>query len=76
MVPMYGEGKAEALRRLRLAIEPTKTAPFIVPFGKNNHFTGRESELAELQKGLFVKGQTTKIAITGIGGIGKTQHLN
>ncbi|KIV99022.1 uncharacterized protein PV09_09249 [Verruconis gallopava] len=73
MTLMYGEGKAEALRRLRLQIESTESTPFIVPFSRNSQFTGRESELTTLQKTLFVEGQTTRIAITGIGGIGKTQ---
>ena len=47
--------------------------PFIVPFDQNARFTGRESQLAELEEKLFVRAQATKFAITGIGGIGKTQ---
>src|SRR5436305_182635 len=48
-------------------------APWIVPFERNTRFTGRESQLAKLRETLFVGGQTTKIAITGLGGVGKTQ---
>lgn len=51
----------------------TNIALFIVLFEKNVQFTGRESELAELEKKLFVGLQTTKIAVTGITGVGKTQ---
>ncbi|KAH8598604.1 P-loop containing nucleoside triphosphate hydrolase protein, partial [Bisporella sp. PMI_857] len=49
------------------------TIPFIVPFNKNPNFTGREDQLAELEKRLFIGEQTSKIAITGLGGVGKTQ---
>lgn len=46
---------------------------FIVPFDRNLNFTGRGTQLAEVEAKLFVGGQTTKVAITGLGGIGKTQ---
>ncbi len=44
-----------------------------MPFERNLCFTGRESQLAQLEEKLFAQGQTTKIAITGLGGVGKTQ---
>lgn len=44
-----------------------------MPFERNHRFTGRESQLAQLEKMLFTKDRTTKIAITGLGGGGKTQ---
>ncbi len=47
--------------------------PFIVPFDRNPNFTGRGTQLAEVEEKLFVGGRTTKVAITGLGGIGKTQ---
>jgi tetratricopeptide (TPR) repeat protein len=47
--------------------------PWIVPFERNPHFTGRDSELANLEKSLFTEGYTTKVAISGLGGVGKTQ---
>jgi hypothetical protein len=50
-------------------------APFIVPFDKNPNFTGRRSELAKIEEKLFGGAQTTKVAIWGLGGVGKTQLL-
>jgi tetratricopeptide (TPR) repeat protein len=44
-----------------------------VPFERNPRFTGRESQLAELEGMLFTGDRTAKIAITGLGGVGKTQ---
>src|SRR6266516_113168 len=46
---------------------------WIVPFEENLRFTGRESQLTKLEEKLFAGNQTTKIAITGLGGVGKTQ---
>ena len=45
----------------------------MVPFSRNLQFTGRVDQLAELEMRLFVGEQTSKIAITGLGGVGKTQ---
>jgi tetratricopeptide (TPR) repeat protein len=49
------------------------TTPFLVPFDQNSQFIGRELQLAEIEQKLFVGALTTKVAITGPGGIGKTQ---
>jgi putative protein kinase ArgK-like GTPase of G3E family len=46
-----------------------------VPFERNPYFTGRESQLAQLEEKLFAKDQTAKMAITGLGGVGKTQMV-
>jgi NB-ARC domain len=46
-----------------------------VPFKRNPYFTGRESQLAQLEEKLFAKDQTAKMAITGLGGVGKTQMV-
>jgi GTPase SAR1 family protein len=43
-----------------------------VPFEKNSCFTGRESELIQIEELLFTKGGPTKIAVFGLGGVGKT----
>jgi tetratricopeptide (TPR) repeat protein len=44
-----------------------------VPFERNPSFIGRESQLVQLEEKLFTKDQTAKMAITGLGGVGKTQ---
>jgi tetratricopeptide (TPR) repeat protein len=44
-----------------------------VPFERNPRFTGRESQLAQLEGKLFARDNTTKIAVAGLGGVGKTQ---
>lgn len=44
-----------------------------MPFDKNPNFTGRGTQLAQLEGRLFSREQTTKITITGLGGVGKTQ---
>ncbi|KAH6714091.1 hypothetical protein BKA61DRAFT_551433 [Leptodontidium sp. MPI-SDFR-AT-0119] len=85
MPTIYGEGKDVALKRLEMTIkgfsndssEPKdlkdNSVSFIVPFDRNLNFTGRGRQLAEVEAKLFAGGQTTKVAITGLGGIGKTQ---
>jgi GTPase SAR1 family protein len=44
-----------------------------MPFERNPRFTGREPQLAQLEGMLFSKDRTAKIAIMGLGGVGKTQ---
>lgn len=46
---------------------------WIVPFERNPRFTGRDFNLTQLVEKLFAKDYTNKIAITGLGGVGKTQ---
>ncbi|KAF1813614.1 HET-domain-containing protein [Eremomyces bilateralis CBS 781.70] len=78
---IYGEGRNNALDRLQRKIRKFSNpaslipagAPWIVPFERNPHFTGRESQLAQLEGKLFAKDRTMKIAVTGLGGVGKTQ---
>ncbi|KAF2008245.1 hypothetical protein BU24DRAFT_210045, partial [Aaosphaeria arxii CBS 175.79] len=70
----YGEGRENALRRLQIEIEATSSAPSIIPFSQNDHFVGRESQLAELEAKLFGDKRTaTTLAIIGSGGTGKSQ---
>ncbi len=45
----------------------------MVPFERNHNFTGRERELKRLNPALFPGNRTAKVAITGLGGVGKTQ---
>jgi Cdc6-like AAA superfamily ATPase len=47
------------------------TNHWMVPFGKNLKFVGREEELARIED--IVNGPPTKVAICGLGGVGKTQ---
>lgn len=44
-----------------------------MPFERNARFTGRETQLGNLEQRLFGGQQTTRVAIAGLGGIGKTQ---
>ncbi|CEJ62356.1 hypothetical protein PMG11_10857 [Penicillium brasilianum] len=48
-------------------------AHYIIPSMENRHFTGREPMLDELKQKLFIQGDTERLAIFGLGGIGKTQ---
>ncbi|KIV98375.1 uncharacterized protein PV09_09794 [Verruconis gallopava] len=69
----YGEGKEEALRRLLDEVEQSDTTPSIIPFSRNKRFVGRQSQLKEVENILSTREQTTRIAITGEGGTGKSQ---
>ncbi|CAK7237594.1 hypothetical protein SBRCBS47491_010034 [Sporothrix bragantina] len=61
-------------------LSETPTRPLIennvwmVPFDRNTSFTGRDLELKVVRTWLFTEDKPAKIAITGLGGIGKT-HL-
>ncbi|KAJ5289228.1 hypothetical protein N7478_002258 [Penicillium angulare] len=46
---------------------------YVIPPLENRHFTGRESTLDELKEKLFLEPNTKKLALFGLGGIGKTQ---
>ncbi|OCK80961.1 HET-domain-containing protein [Lepidopterella palustris CBS 459.81] len=69
----YGEGKEKALSRLREELQATADSPSIIPFSQNERFVGREAELAEIESQLFTDKHSTRIAITGEGGTGKSQ---
>ncbi|KAK6084211.1 hypothetical protein SCUP234_03540 [Seiridium cupressi] len=83
---IYGEGRAHAVCRLKKEITEAKNHSdrpnhqgarnhiWMVPFERNTSFTGRKSELERLYQALFKVDQTAKVAITGLGGVGKT-HL-
>ena len=49
------------------------TPAVYLPFSKNQRFTGRTDELNTLERKLFTNQDCTKMAIVGLGGIGKTQ---
>ncbi|KAL3492255.1 hypothetical protein BJX62DRAFT_250805 [Aspergillus germanicus] len=46
---------------------------FMVPFGRNPNFLGRERELGHLLALVKSKGRARKAAVRGLGGVGKTQ---
>jgi tetratricopeptide (TPR) repeat protein len=70
----YGEGQESARKRLQAELEAAGSVPSIIPFSRNEHFVGRESQLAELEAKLFSNDQTTTaLAIVGLGGTGKSQ---
>ncbi|KAN0069929.1 P-loop containing nucleoside triphosphate hydrolase protein [Elaphomyces granulatus] len=46
---------------------------WMVPFGRNPRFLGRHNEVVGLQETIVSKDQVRKMAITGLGGVGKTQ---
>ena len=77
----YGEGRQHALDRLHKKIRYFEqqtplgrdNIPWIVPFKRNPLFTGRGSKLAQLEEKLLDKNVTSKTAVFGLGGIGKTQ---
>jgi tetratricopeptide (TPR) repeat protein len=51
----------------------TSRTYWLVPFTRNKRFVGRSPELNELEAKLFVEGPPAKVAIIGLGGVGKTQ---
>ncbi|KAF2993355.1 hypothetical protein E8E13_001213 [Curvularia kusanoi] len=74
MPTTYGEGKQSALIRLQVEVEGAGSAPSIIPFSRNESFVGREAQLAELEAKLFSdEHATTRLAIFGPGGTGKSQ---
>lgn len=46
---------------------------FIIPFGRNTRFIGRQTEIEALKQMVLAEGHTRKAAITGLGGVRKTQ---
>lgn len=84
---IYGEEEEHARRRLRSEIEmharnatretglsmEKADSQWIVPFERNARFTGRDFEFDQAQRVLFSNEQFTKVAVSGLGGVGKTQ---
>ncbi|HRI68765.1 MAG TPA: CHAT domain-containing protein [Polyangium sp.] len=56
------------------AVQPVEAARFFVPFKKNPHFVGRDSEAEKLHQLLQVDSTSgaNMVALSGMGGIGKT----
>ncbi|KAL2843764.1 hypothetical protein BJX68DRAFT_152922 [Aspergillus pseudodeflectus] len=45
----------------------------MIPFARNTYFTGRQDELKELEEMISTPDGPRKLAVTGLGGIGKSQ---
>ncbi|KAL4789834.1 hypothetical protein BDV19DRAFT_396648 [Aspergillus venezuelensis] len=45
----------------------------MIPFGKNPRFVGRQDEIHKLEELISMPDSAKKLAITGLGGVGKTQ---
>jgi tetratricopeptide (TPR) repeat protein len=57
----------------KLNFHAEESIPFIVPFDQNAQFIGRNTLLTEVEEKLIIGQQTKQVAITGLGGIGKSQ---
>ncbi|RYP75129.1 hypothetical protein DL771_002590 [Monosporascus sp. 5C6A] len=78
----YGEGEEHAMNRLRdeidkcLGFRPDQKTHFMVPFGRNKEFVGRDHILQQLLTRIppsANKDDCQRMAIEGLGGVGKTQ---
>ncbi|OKL57277.1 hypothetical protein UA08_07587 [Talaromyces atroroseus] len=59
---------------IRASTKNEKTDPiWMVPFPRNLKFVGRQDQLTEVEALLSMDSGSRKIAITGLGGVGKTQ---
>ncbi|KAL4998951.1 hypothetical protein BDV10DRAFT_63008 [Aspergillus recurvatus] len=50
-----------------------KNRHLMIPFERNPCFVGRQDKIHELEELILIPGRAKKIAITGLGGVGKTQ---
>ncbi|KAH7230886.1 phosphorylase superfamily protein [Fusarium tricinctum] len=66
------QGSFGQSRTARAVHERQMQPVFLVPFSKNDYFVGREDVLARLRGLLFEQGRQ-KVALVGLGGLGKTQ---
>lgn len=79
---IYGEGEDNAFYRLRAEVVlrsqhgNSRQVPFVVPFGQNQGFVGREDILRNLLRRIppdASPNECQRTVIEGLGGIGKTQ---
>ncbi|KAH8811167.1 putative kinesin light chain [Xylogone sp. PMI_703] len=54
-------------------LRTSRTACWMVPFERNPRFLGRQDEITKLEEMILSEVQTRKVAIAGLGGVGKTQ---
>ncbi|KAF4612495.1 hypothetical protein G7Y89_g15595 [Cudoniella acicularis] len=71
----YASATAATVAKEVLGIIPLATplSHFRVPFPQNEHFVGRDSQLKELTTRLNTDQFCRRVAVWGLGGIGKTQ---
>lgn len=80
----YAALTAAAYAKLLLSIVPVyptafglangpKARHWMVPLARNPKFVGRQDEITELEKLLAMQDGPRRVAITGLGGVGKTQ---
>lgn len=73
-IRLHGEiDKLAGNFQLLIIRQRTLKASWVMPFERNSQFIGREPQLTQLEEKAFSEDRTTKIAITGLGGVGKTQ---
>ncbi|KAM5358401.1 hypothetical protein ACJA88_015353 [Fusarium oxysporum] len=71
-LPLQSRDSSDQNHSMRAVDEGQIQPAFLVPFPKNDLFVGRDDVLARLQGLLFQEGRR-KVALVGLGGIGKTQ---
>ncbi|KGO41142.1 Tetratricopeptide-like helical [Penicillium expansum] len=64
VVPLYSHGQSSDAKEAR---------HWMVPFARNRRFVGRQQEIDYLERFIIHATSPTKVAIHGLGGIGKTQ---
>ncbi|KAH8742904.1 acyl transferase/acyl hydrolase/lysophospholipase [Diaporthe sp. PMI_573] len=52
---------------------PHRATRYSIPFPRNQYFVGRDTILQDLRQKLFIQPECQKLAIVGLGGVGKTQ---
>ncbi|KAG2416698.1 hypothetical protein HFD88_007914 [Aspergillus terreus] len=65
--------KVALFQNLYRVLETRKTRHFMVPFGRNRRFVGRQEEIHRLEELISMLNGPRKLAISGLGGVGKTQ---
>ncbi|KAL4918996.1 putative kinesin light chain [Aspergillus aurantiobrunneus] len=51
----------------------SKDRQFMIPFGRNSRFVGRNNEIQKLEEFILMPDGPKRLAVTGLGGVGKTQ---
>ncbi|RYP81323.1 hypothetical protein DL769_002052 [Monosporascus sp. CRB-8-3] len=65
--------RAAASGNTRALLSNRASRPYYIPLPRNGHFTGRDAILDRLQERLFIRKECQKLAVFGLGGVGKTQ---